>query len=240
MFRSSQKPIVFLASLGPALWLAYRAFNGMLDANPVEDLLLATGLWAFRFLLISLAVTPIRRLTGWNGVIKFRRMFGLFAFFYASLHLSIYVVLDQGLEVGFILADVAKRRFITAGVVAFLLVTPLAVTSTRGWIRRLGRRWHLLHRLAYVGAAAAALHFIWKVKVVVGEPMYYAAALGILLGFRALWRAREALLTGRKGGGEELLNLKKILPSSPPPSQRPHFVRRFRLDCATRPQPPQT
>jgi sulfoxide reductase heme-binding subunit YedZ len=193
MFRLSQKPIVFVASLGPALWLAYRAFGDRLGVNPVEDLLLTTGLWAFRFLLISLAVTPIRRLTGWNGAIKFRRMLGLFAFFYAAVHLSIYVVLDQGLEVRFILADIAKRPFITAGMTAFVLLVPLAGTSTRAAIRRLGRRWQLLHRLVYLSAGAAALHFIWKVKVVTGEPVYYAAVLGILLGFRALWRARLLL-----------------------------------------------
>jgi methionine sulfoxide reductase heme-binding subunit len=187
---SPQKQIVFAASLGPALWLAFRAVSGRLGVNPVEDLLLTTGLWAFRFLIISLAITPIRRLTGWNGVIKFRRMLGLFAFFYAALHLSIYVVLDQGLEFWFILADVAKRPFITSGMVAFVLLIPLAGTSTRAWIRRLGRRWQMLHRLVYLSAGAAALHFIWKVKVVIGEPVYYAAVLGILLGFRLLWRLR--------------------------------------------------
>jgi sulfoxide reductase heme-binding subunit YedZ len=187
---SPQKQIVLAPSLGPALWLAFRAVSGRLGVNPVEDLLLTTGLWAFRFLIISLAITPIRRLTGWNGVIKFRRMLGLFAFFYAALHLSIYVVLDQGLEFGFILADVAKRPFITSGMVAFMLLIPLAGTSTRAWIRRLGRRWQMLHRLVYLSAGAAALHFIWKVKVVIGEPVYSAAVVGILLGFRLLWRLR--------------------------------------------------
>src|SRR3954451_19988843 len=126
------KPTVFILALVPALWLAYRAFTGRLGANPVEDLLLTTGLWAFRFLLITLAITPLRRLIGWNRLIQFRRMLGLYAFFYACVHLTIYVVLDQGLELPFILADIAKRRFITAGMAAFLLTLPLAVTSTRG------------------------------------------------------------------------------------------------------------
>jgi sulfoxide reductase heme-binding subunit YedZ len=186
-----QKPLVLVLAIAPALWLTYRAFNGILGVNPVEDLLLTTGLWAFRFLLLSLAITPLRRVTGRNRVIQFRRMLGLFAFFYAFVHLSIYVVLDQGLALGFILADVAKRRFITAGMVAFLLLVPLAVTSTRSWIRRLGRHWQWLHRLVYASGAAAALHFIWKVKVVIGEPVYYAGALAILLGFRLLWRLRS-------------------------------------------------
>ena len=189
---------VIVLAVAPAVWLAYRALNGMLGVNPVEDLLLTTGLWAFRFLLLSLAVTPLRQMTGWHRVIRFRRTLvplhlfnvartlGLFAFFYGCLHLATYVVLDQGVELRFILADVAKRPFITAGMTAFLLMFPLAATSTRGAIRRLGRRWQVLHRLVYISAAAAALHFIWKVKVVAGEPIYYGVALILLLTFRAL------------------------------------------------------
>ena len=181
---------VIVLAVAPAVWLAYRALNGMLGVNPVEDLLLTTGLWAFRFLLLSLAVTPLRQMTGWHSVIRFRRTLGLFAFFYACLHLATYVVLDQGVELRFILADVAKRPFITAGVTAFLLMFPLAATSTRGAIRRLGRRWQVLHRLVYISAAAAALHFIWKVKVVAGEPIYYGVALILLLTFRVLRKAQ--------------------------------------------------
>jgi sulfoxide reductase heme-binding subunit YedZ len=193
-----QKPAVFVLALMPGLWLAYRAFDGRLGANPVEDLLLTTGIWALRFLLISLSITPIRRLTGWHRVIQFRRMLGLYAFFYAAVHLTIYLVLDQGLEFQFILADVAKRRFITAGMVAFLLLVPLALTSTRAWIRRLGPRWQRLHRLAYICAIAASLHFLWKVKVVIGEPVYYAAALGVLLAFRFIWRLRTQAVVRRQ------------------------------------------
>jgi sulfoxide reductase heme-binding subunit YedZ len=135
-------------------------------------------------------VTPLRRLTGWHGIIRYRRMLGLFAFFYATLHFLTYIVLDQFFAFEFILADIAKRPYITAGTVAFVLMIPLALTSTQGWIRRLGRRWQLLHRLVYVSAAAACLHFIWKVKVAVGEPVYYALILAALLGFRLLWRFR--------------------------------------------------
>ena len=187
--RFHHQAVVVLA-VAPAVWLGYRALNGMLGVNPVEDLLLTTGLWAFRFLLLSLAVTPLRQMTGWHSVIRFRRTLGLFAFFYACLHLVTYVVLDQGVELRFILADVAKRPFITAGMTAFLLIFPLAATSTRGAIRRLGRRWQVLHRLVYISAAAAALHFIWKVKVVAGEPVWYGVALILLLTFRVLRKAR--------------------------------------------------
>ena len=190
MLARTQKPVVFLLALAPAGWLAWRTLHDALGVNPVEELELTTGIWAYRFLLLSLAITPLRRLSGWNTLIRFRRMLGLFAFAYATAHLLIYVVVDQGLAFKYIVEDVAKRRFITAGMVAFVLLVPLAITSTKGWIRRLGRRWQSLHRLVYVSAAAAALHFIWKVKVAVGEPVYYAAILAILLGVRLLWRRR--------------------------------------------------
>jgi sulfoxide reductase heme-binding subunit YedZ len=184
------KPIVFLLALAPGLWLLFRTLTDRLSANPIEDLTLVTGIWALRFLLLSLAITPIRRLTGWNGIIQYRRMLGLFAFAYATVHLLIYVVLDQGLAFEYILPDIVKRPYITAGMTAFVLMVPLAVTSTRGWIRRLGRKWQLLHRLVYVSAIAACLHFLWKVKVAIGEPVYYAAILAGLLGFRLLWHLR--------------------------------------------------
>ena len=186
------KPLVFILALSPALWLGVRALTGRLGVNPIEDLTLTTGIWALRFLLVTLAITPLRRITGWNEIIRYRRMLGLFAFFYASTHLSIYLFLDQGLALRFILEDIAKRRYITAGMVALTCMVPLAVTSTKGWIRRLGRRWQTLHRLIYVSGLAACLHFIWKVKVVIGEPVYYAAILLVLLGFRVLWRYRPS------------------------------------------------
>jgi sulfoxide reductase heme-binding subunit YedZ len=184
------KACALALGLSPALWLTYRGLNGLLSANPVEDLLLTTGLWAFRFLLLSLAVTPVRRLTGWNRIVQFRRLLGLLAFFYAAAHVSIYIALDQGFQGTFILADIVKRPFITAGMVAFVLLIPLAITSTKGWIRRLGRRWQSLHRLVYVSAVAAALHFLWKVKVVRGEAVYYAVILALLLGIRVAWSLR--------------------------------------------------
>lgn len=192
MTARAAKPLVFLAALLPFLWLLLRALTGRLTANPVEDIELTTGIWALRFLLVTLAITPIRRVTGWNPVIQFRRMLGLFAFFYASLHLLTYLTFDQVFDLGLVVKDVAKRPFITAGMAAFVLMVPLALTSTKGWIRRLGRRWQALHRLVYLSALAAVLHFVWKVKVVIGEPVYYAAILLALLGFRLVWRFRPS------------------------------------------------
>jgi sulfoxide reductase heme-binding subunit YedZ len=187
------KPPIFLACLVPLGWLIFAVSRGRTSANPAEDIILTTGIWALRFLLLTLAITPLRRLTGWNGLIQFRRMLGLFAFFYACTHMLSYLAFDQLFNLRNVLADVVKRPFITAGMTAFVLMIPLAVTSTKGWIRRLGRRWQLLHRLVYFSAAAACLHFIWKVKVVIGEPVYYAAILGGLLAFRVFWRFRKAL-----------------------------------------------
>jgi sulfoxide reductase heme-binding subunit YedZ len=186
------KPAVFVVALSPFLWLTFRGLTGRLSANPIEDITLTTGIWALRWLLVCLAITPLRRLTGWQRVIQYRRMLGLFAFFYATLHLLTYVVLDQGLAFEFILPDIVKRPYITMGMIAFTLMVPLAVTSTKGWIRRLGRKWQLLHRLVYISGIAACLHFLWKVKVAIGEPVYYAAILGALLAFRLLWRLRPA------------------------------------------------
>ncbi len=184
---------VFLASLLPLAWLVFAVLTGRTSANPAEDIILTTGIWALRFLLASLAITPIRRLTGWHRLIQFRRMLGLFAFFYAVVHVLSYLAFDRLFVLGDVWADVVKRPFITAGMAAFVLMIPLALTSTRGWIQRLGRRWQLLHRLVYVSAAAAVLHFVWKVKIVIGEPVYYAAILAVLLAFRLVWRFRPFL-----------------------------------------------
>jgi sulfoxide reductase heme-binding subunit YedZ len=188
--RALAKPIVFVSALLPLAYLAFRAFTNRLGPNPAEDIQLTTGIWALRFLLVTLAITPLRRLTGWHRIIQYRRMLGLFAFFYAFVHLMSYVVFDVYFAFDQVVADIAKRPFITLGMAAFVLMIPLALTSTKGWIRRLGRRWQMLHRLVYVSAVAACLHFIWKVKVVIGEPVYYAAILGFLLGFRIVWKLR--------------------------------------------------
>jgi methionine sulfoxide reductase heme-binding subunit len=195
------KPLVFIVALSPFLWLVFRGLTGGLSANPIEDITLTTGIWALRWLLVTLAITPLRRITGWQRVIQYRRMLGLFAFFYASLHLLTYLVLDQGLAFEFILPDIVKRPYITMGMIAFTLMIPLAVTSTKGWIRRLGRKWQLLHRLVYFSAAAACLHFLWKVKIAIGEPVYYAVILTFLLAFRLLWRFRPSARPRRATAG---------------------------------------
>lgn len=192
------KPAIFVLALVPAGLLVRGLLQGELGVNPAETLQLETGIWALRFLLASLAITPLRRLFGWNRLVQYRRMLGLFAFFYATLHLLTYVVLDRYFDWSGVVADVAKRPFITFGMLAFVLMIPLALTSTKGWIRRLGRKWQTLHRLVYFAAIAASLHFIWKVKVVIGEPVYYAAILGVLLAIRlviSLRKARSGALT---------------------------------------------
>ena len=179
------KPLSFAACLVPLAALGWRAFGGHLGANPIETITHTTGDWALRFLLISLSVTPVRHITGWNPLIRFRRMVGLFAFFYASLHLLTYVWLDQFFDWSHMLADVGKRPFITVGSAALASLVPLAATSTAASIRWLGgRRWQKLHRLAYVAAGFAVIHYYWLVKADVRLPLAYAAVLTGLLGFR--------------------------------------------------------
>lgn len=172
---------VWILGLAPAAWVLWRLSGDGLGANPVEELLLIPGRWALVFLLLGLSVTPIRRLTGWGTIIKVRRLLGLLAFFYALSHFLVYLLLDQGLAWSFIVEDVVERPFITVGFAALLLLLPLALTSTRGWIRRLGRRWQLLHRLVYPAAALAVLHFYWKVKADTLWPLLAAGMLGVLL-----------------------------------------------------------
>jgi sulfoxide reductase heme-binding subunit YedZ len=192
--RRLSKPLVFALAFAPFGWLVTRAATGRLSINPIEDIELTTGIWALRLLVATLAVTPIRRLTGWNVVVQYRRMLGLFTFFYASVHFLTYLTFDQvrPFALDLVLKDVAKRPFITMGSLAFLLMIPLAITSTKGWIRRLGKRWQLLHRLIYVSGVTAAIHYLWKVKVAIGSPVYYAAVIGVLLGFRIVWSMRHA------------------------------------------------
>ena len=184
------KPLVFLACLVPALLLGRDAFTGGLGVNPIEDITHRTGDWALRLLLVTLAVTPLRRLAGWHALVRFRRMFGLFAFFYAVLHFSTYLVFDHFFDLLLIIDDVAERKYVTAGFVGFVLMIPLAVTSTQGWIRRLGKRWAALHRLVYASAVAGVVHFLWLVKIDIGEPLIYAAILTVLLGARLAYRYR--------------------------------------------------
>ena len=187
LVRRVLKPVVFLLGLGPFAWLVYNALWGDLGVNPIETITNQTGIWTLRLLAATIAITPIRWLTKWNPIINFRRMIGLFAFFYATIHFSIYFILDRSLMFDGLWEDIVKRPYITVGFTAFVLMIPLAVTSTKGWIRRLGgKRWNLLHRLVYVSAALGVLHYWWTVKLDVTNPMIYAAIVAVLLGWRAV------------------------------------------------------
>ncbi|HEX3319105.1 MAG TPA: protein-methionine-sulfoxide reductase heme-binding subunit MsrQ [Terriglobales bacterium] len=182
---------VFLACLVPLGLLAWKGFHGMLGANPIEVITHATGDWTMRFLLITLAITPLRKLLSIPSLIRFRRMFGLYAFFYGCLHFMTWLWLDKFFDWHEMVADVLKRKFITVGMFGFLLLIPLAVTSTAGWIRRLGgKNWQWLHRLIYISALAGVIHYIWLVKADLRKPLQYAAILAVLMMYRlVMWLA---------------------------------------------------
>jgi len=178
------KIVVFLACLIPLGQLLYNAWAGDLTANPIEYITHFTGDWSLIFLLATLSVTPLRKIFGWNEIIKLRRMLGLFAFFYVLLHFSTYIVLDHFFDFERIVKDVYKRPYVTAGFTAFVLLIPLAATSTAAMIRRLGKRWQQLHRLVYIAAIAGIVHFYWLVKADIRRPVQYGAVLALLLGCR--------------------------------------------------------
>jgi sulfoxide reductase heme-binding subunit YedZ len=209
LIRWVLKPIVFAAGLLPATFLVWRALNGNLGANPLEEVTHNTGIWTLRFVVATLAITPVRRLSGWNRLIRFRRMVGLFAFFYGSQHFLIYVIADRfaGLDFtdGFIAwstvrnllasiwEDIAKRPYITVGFIAFVSMIPLAMTSTTGWIRRLGgRNWQRIHRLIYLAGIAGVTHYWWRVKADTLHPAVYATLVALLLGFRLVLSVRRS------------------------------------------------
>jgi sulfoxide reductase heme-binding subunit YedZ len=184
--RRVWKPLVFLVSLLPAALVVTDA-TGLTDGlgvNPVEDIQDRFGNWGLRFVLIALAVTPLRQATGWNWLARFRRMLGLFAFFYILMHFLAWLVLDQGLLMSAILEDIVERPFITIGFVAFLLLLAMAMTSTNGMRRRLGKRWQRLHYSVYVVGILAVWHYWWQVKLDARQPAIYAAILALLLGYR--------------------------------------------------------
>jgi methionine sulfoxide reductase heme-binding subunit len=179
------KVTVFIACMGPIGVLLWKGFHEDLGANPVDVITRSTGKWTLTFLLITLSITPLRKIASAPWLVRFRRMLGLFAFFYGTLHLTTYVWLDKFFDVPAMLHDIAKRRFITAGMTAWSLMLPLALTSTAGWIRRMGgKRWQKLHRLIYFSAAAGVVHFIWLVKADLRRPFTYGAILLGLLAFR--------------------------------------------------------
>jgi methionine sulfoxide reductase heme-binding subunit len=213
------KPIVFLAALVPASLLTRQLITGNLGADPLAEITNGTGLWALRFMAVTLAITPLRRLSGWNDVMRFRRMIGLFAFFYGSLHLSVFVVADRLASLGFpspfswrimrdlavsIVTEVYKRPYIAVGFTSWLIMFALALTSTTGMIRRLGgRRWQALHRLAYGAAIAGVVHYWWSVKADVRDPRSYAVVVTALLAFRiAVWTRKYAISYRRRSDGE--------------------------------------
>jgi sulfoxide reductase heme-binding subunit YedZ len=204
--RWGLKPAVWLAALVPFALLLNGLYTGNLGADPLKEITNGTGLWTLRFLSITLLVTPFRRLTGWNAAIRFRRLLGLFAFFYGTMHLLVFIVFDRLAGLGFpslvafqtfheltssIGGEILKRPYITVGFTSWVCMLLLACTSTTGMIRRLGaKRWVALHRLVYVAGVAGVLHFWWLVKADVREPLLYAIIVGVLLAFRVVWWAR--------------------------------------------------
>ncbi|MCU7960570.1 MAG: sulfoxide reductase heme-binding subunit YedZ [gamma proteobacterium symbiont of Bathyaustriella thionipta] len=181
MRRFLLKPVLFLLASSPAGWLLYDALNGQLSANPIEDLTYRSGDWALRFLLITLALSPLKNATGWTFLIRYRRMLGLFAFFYVLLHFLIWLALDHYWEFSEISEDIVKRPYITVGFSAFIMLLALALTSTRKAMRKLGRNWKKLHQLIYPAAVLAVLHYLWLVKADILQPLIYAGVLVFLL-----------------------------------------------------------
>jgi sulfoxide reductase heme-binding subunit YedZ len=212
--RRVLKPLVFVAALAPVAYMVWAALNGELTADPLKEITHETGDWTIRFIVLTLAVTPARRLFGVNWLIKFRRMLGLYAFFYGTLHFLIYVVADRFAGLDFpdgmvalstvralgasIWEDIAKRPYITVGFLGWSLMIPLAVTSTTGWIRRIGgKRWQLLHRLIYITAVAGVVHYWWLVKADIRHPAVYGAIVALLLGFRLVTALQKVRLHAR-------------------------------------------
>lgn len=192
------KPGLFVGALAPLVVMVVEAVQGTMGANPVAEVENVLGLAALVLLMASLACTPARRLFGWTWPARIRRLLGLFAFFYVSLHFLVYLLVDQSLDAGRIVEDIVKRPFITVGFAALVLLLPLALTSTTASIRRLGyRRWTLLHQLAYVAGVLAVIHFFWRVKIDVSQPLVYAGVLSALLLVRlAFWLANKRARAG--------------------------------------------
>ena len=193
------KPLVFVVCLVPPAWIAWAVFTNHLGANPIREAEIQTGLWTLRFLAVSLAVTPVRKLTHWNVLAKYRRMLGLFTFFYACVHLSLWFV-DWWFDWPAMGDEIVKHRYILIGMATFLMLVPLAITSTDGWIRRLKKTWTKLHRLVYLAAITGTIHYLWAVSSKVGgSPTYlYFIVFGVLLGYRAVewYRKRRAVVPG--------------------------------------------
>jgi sulfoxide reductase heme-binding subunit YedZ len=193
---------VFLLALTPFALLVKDSITGGLGTNPIEALTHRTGWWALALLMLTLSVTPLRRIVAWGPLIKLRRTFGLFAFFYATLHFGVYIGLDQFFAFGYIWEDIAERPYITVGFTAFLMLIPLAATSTKRMVKRLGgRRWNRLHKLAYVAPVLGVLHFLWLVKADTREPLIFAGILAVLLGYRGIAALLRRVRAQRKRTG---------------------------------------
>lgn len=192
--KTRYKALVFILCLLPFVLLVFDIVSDRLSANPVEDITHRSGEWALNFLIITLSITPLRSTFGWQGLLRLRRMLGLYSFFYALVHFSIYL-LDQSLSVSEIINDIVKRPYITVGFSALILMLPLALTSNRFSIKRLGRQWKHLHQLIYIIAVAAILHYLWLVKADILEPVVYALLVIMLLGWRAILARRASELS---------------------------------------------
>ena len=193
--RRGSKLLVFILCLAPLLWLGWRAYDGRLTANPIEFITHYTGDWTLRLIVATLFITPLRKIFNWPNLIRYRRMIGLWAFFYGVLHFTTYIWLDKFFDLGDMLKDIEKRKYITVGFAAFVLMIPLAVTSTAGWIRRMGgKRWQLLHRAIYITAICGAIHYYWSVKSDIRDPVLYLSFVILLLA----WRAKTRMMPDRR------------------------------------------
>ena len=206
LFWTCTKIAVFFTALAPFFWMVWDAVQDNLGPDPIEILHFRSGDWTLRFLMITLACTPLKLLFNWTFQLRFRRMLGLFAFFYATIHLSVYLVLDLSFSWEQMLEDVPKSPYVLVGLAAYILLLPLALTSTRKMVQRLGRNWKKLHRLIYLIAILGVIHFFWLVKADLSEPLIYAAILSLLLGIRAVFSIRK-----KKTDGGRVPTLRQLL-----------------------------
>ncbi len=215
--RVVAKTVVWIAALTPAALLAWDFWRGNLSVNPIEDITNRTGWWTLTLLSVTLAITPVRRLTGRHDIVRFRRLIGLFAFFYGTLHLLTYIVLDRYFAFGTLLEDIAERPFITVGFATWLILLSLALTSTRGWIRRLGKKWRRLHRGVYVAAVLGTIHFYWGVKADTREPLWFMGIVAVLLLARlpAVRRMAGSVRARRRSAGERVSAGRRSEPLTP-------------------------
>jgi sulfoxide reductase heme-binding subunit YedZ len=200
-FRISwPKSAVFVAALLPLAWIAWKFAHDKLGANPIRELEIETGLWTLRLLAVTLSITPIRKAFGWNFLVKYRRMLGLFTFSYATIHLLMWAGVDWFFAWGDMGHEIAKHRYILVGMLTWLIMVPLAITSTKGWVRRLGKRWTALHRLIYAAAITGTIHYLWAVKKDTFFPVVYLAVFALLLGYRVIAARQRAAVRGRGAG----------------------------------------